>query len=48
MPGSFVRLKSVKGEKDQGGGFVWRYTNKENYYVVRANPLQDNVVLYKV
>lgn len=43
-----VRLKGVKGEKDQGGGFVWRYTDKGNYYVVRANPLEDNVVLYKV
>jgi len=43
-----VRMKGVKGRKDQGGGFVWRYTDKDNYYVVRANPLEDNVVLYKV
>ena len=33
---------------DQGGGFVWRFTDANNYYVVRANPLEDNVVLYKV
>lgn len=43
-----VRMKGVKGKMDQGGGFVWRYTDADNYYVVRANPLEDNVVLYKV
>lgn len=43
-----VRLKGITGNHDQGGGFVWRYTDKNNYYVVRANPLEDNVVLYKV
>ena len=43
-----VRMKGVKGRMDQGGGFVWRFTDKNNYYVVRANPLEDNVVLYKV
>ena len=43
-----VRMKGVTGNHDQGGGFVWRFTDKNNYYVVRANPLEDNVVLYKV
>jgi hypothetical protein len=43
-----VRLKGVAGKHDQGGGFVWRFADKNNYYVVRANPLEDNVVLYKV
>lgn len=43
-----VSLKGVKGNKDQGGGFVWGFTDKNNYYVARANPLEDNVVLYKV
>ncbi|CAG5074494.1 hypothetical protein DYBT9623_05181 [Dyadobacter sp. CECT 9623] len=43
-----VRLKGVSGKEDQGGGFVWRFTDKNNYYVVRANPLEDNVVLYKM
>ncbi len=43
-----VRLKGVHGRTDQGGGFVWRFTDFNNYYVVRANPLEDNVVLYKV
>ncbi len=43
-----ARLKGVTGNHDQGGGFVWRFTDKNNYYVVRANPLEDNVVLYKM
>ncbi len=43
-----VRLKGVSGRMDQGGGFVWRFIDADNYYVVRANPLEDNVVLYKV
>ena len=43
-----VRLKGVSGRHDQGGGFVWRFIDKENYYIVRANPLEDNVVMYKV
>ena len=46
--GMSVRLKAVAGKMDQGGGFVWRYKDANNYYVVRANPLEDNVVLYKV
>ncbi len=43
-----VKMKGVDGKMDQGGGFVWRFINADNYYVVRANPLEDNVVLYKV
>ncbi len=43
-----VSMKGVEGRMDQGGGFVWRFTDRNNYYVVRANPLEDNVVLYKV
>jgi hypothetical protein len=27
---------------------VWRYRDQDNYYIVRANALEDNVVLYKV
>jgi hypothetical protein len=43
-----VKIKGVDGRKDQGGGFIWRFTDKNNYYVVRENPLENNVVLYKV
>jgi hypothetical protein len=43
-----VKFKAVKGSVDQGAGLVWRYRDINNYYVVRANALEDNVVLYKV
>lgn len=43
-----VRFKPIAGERDQAAGLVWRYTDSENYYIVRANALEDNVVLYKV
>ena len=43
-----VRVKGVKGERDQGGGFVWRFIDANNHYIVRSNPLEDNVVLYKM
>lgn len=43
-----VRFKPVKGAEDQAAGLVWRYRDKDNYYVVRANALEGNVVLYKV
>jgi hypothetical protein len=38
-----VKIKAVSGEEDQGGGIVWRYRDKDNYYIVRANALEDNV-----
>jgi len=43
-----VKIKGVKGKRDQGGGFVWRFIDANNHYIVRANPLEDNVVLYKM
>jgi hypothetical protein len=43
-----VAFKANKGEKDQGGGIVWRYQDANNYYVARMNPLEDNFRVYKV
>ena len=43
-----VRFKTISGRVDQAAGLVWRYQDENNYYVVRANALEDNVVLYKV
>ena len=43
-----VRFKPLKGSGDQAAGIVWRYRDKDNYYVTRANAIEDNVVLYKV
>ncbi len=43
-----VRLRAETGEIDQGGGFVWRAIDKDNYYIARYNPLEDNLRVYKV
>jgi hypothetical protein len=42
-----VRFKPVSGKEDQAGGVIWRVKDKDNYYVCRANALEDNVVLYR-
>jgi hypothetical protein len=43
-----VKFKGVEGHEDQGGGPVWRYQDNNNYYIARANPLEDNFRVYKV
>src|SRR5205085_924421 len=43
-----VAFKAVRGQMDQGGGFVWRYQDPNNYYICRMNPLEDNYRVYKV
>ncbi|HVS61891.1 MAG TPA: hypothetical protein VMT85_00175 [Thermoanaerobaculia bacterium] len=40
--------KPISGRKDQAMGVIWRYQDADNYYVLRANALEDNVVLYKM
>jgi len=42
-----IRFKAIAGSNDRAGGIVWRAKDANNYYVVRANALEDNVVLYK-
>lgn len=42
-----VKFKAVAGSEDRAAGIVWRAKDADNYYVVRANALEDNVVLYK-
>jgi hypothetical protein len=43
-----VLFKAVEGTVDRAAGIVWRYQDPNNYYIVRANALENNVVLYKV
>lgn len=43
-----VRFKALSGKVDQAAGLVWRFRDADNYYVVRANALENNVVLFKV
>ena len=42
-----MKFKAVAGSQDRAAGMVWRAKDANNYYVVRANALEDNVVLYK-
>src|SRR5262245_15137733 len=43
-----VRFRPMSGNVDQAAGLVWRYRDADNYYIVRANAKEGNVVLYKV
>jgi len=42
-----VKFKAIDGAEDRAAGLIWRAKDADNYYVVRANALEDNVVLYK-
>jgi hypothetical protein len=41
-----VKFKPLSGKEDQAGGLVWRWQDGNNYYVARANALEDNVTIY--
>ena len=41
-----VRMKPLSGREDQAGGVVWRWKDGDNYYVARANAMENNVSLY--
>jgi len=42
-----IQFKAISGSEDRAAGVVWRVKDANNYYVARANALEDNVVLYK-
>jgi hypothetical protein len=41
-----VKFKPMSGKEDQAGGVIWRAKDSNNYYVARANALEDNVTIY--
>ncbi len=41
-----VKFKPVSGKEDQAGGVIWRCKDADNYYIARANALEDNVCIY--
>ncbi len=43
-----VYFRANTGRIDQGGGIIWRAKDKDNYYVARFNPLEDNFRVYYV
>ena len=43
-----VQFKPIAGKGDQGAGIVWRYRDRDNYYIARCNALEDNCTIYHV
>ena len=41
-----VKFKPMQGSEDRAGGLMWRWKDGDNYYVSRANALENNVSLY--
>ena len=41
-----VKFKPVAGKEDRAGGVIWRCKDANNYYIARANALEDNVTIY--
>jgi len=42
-----TRFKPISGHEDQAAGLIFRVQDKDNYYILRANALEDNVNFYK-
>ncbi len=43
-----VSFLPIKGNADMGGGLIWRAADDRNYYLARANPLEQNIRVYRV
>ena len=43
-----VKFKPLAGREDQAGGVLWRFKDGDDYYIARANALENNVSLYYV
>ena len=43
-----VSFLPVAGKADMGGGVIFRASDDRNYYLTRANPLEQNIRIYRV
>lgn len=43
-----VSFRAESGVIDQGGGLIWRTRDRNNYYIARYNPLEENFRIYRV
>ena len=43
-----IRFKAVGGKVDRAGGIAVRVEDPDNYYIARANALENNVRFYRV
>ncbi len=42
-----VKFKPLSGKEDRAAGLVWRWQDGNNYYIARANALEDNVIIFR-
>lgn len=42
-----TRFKPVAGSEDRAAGIIFRIQDEDNFYILRANALEDNVNIYK-
>jgi hypothetical protein len=43
-----VSFLPIEGNGDMGGGVIWRASGDRDYYLARANPLEQNIRIYRV
>ena len=41
-----ARFKPVSGQEDQAGGLIWRWQGANDYYIARANVLEQNIEIF--
>lgn len=42
-----VKFKPLSGKEDQAAGLIWRWQDSDNYYIARANALEDNIIIFR-
>jgi hypothetical protein len=42
-----VRFKAISGNEDRAAGIIFRVQDRDNFYIVRANALENNLNIYK-
>ena len=43
-----AKFKPISGHEDQAGGLIYRVQDKDNYYIARANALEDNAIFFTI
>lgn len=43
-----AKIRVASGKEDPEAGVIWRFIDGKNYYYVRANAIENNVVVYKM
>jgi hypothetical protein len=43
-----TKFRTISGRIDQAAGVIWRFKDADNYYIARANALENNISIYHV